>query len=151
MIQGNQFQLEDPMHRFMDKIDLGDNLCWLFPYTDKYGYATLYFGRSPEKGHRFMYTVFKGDIPNGYEIDHLCGVKRCINPDHLEAVSHTENMRRLYANMKSCRRGHEYTPENFRTTINNGYITRFCRVCDRLRKAKRREDARRKTKVHQTI
>ena len=143
MIQGNQYQLEDPMHRFLDKVDIGDNLCWLYPYTDKYGYATLYFGRSPEKGHRFMYRVFNGDIPTGYEIDHLCMVKNCINPDHLETVTHSENMARLFSNMNSCRAGHEYNEKNHRIYINRrGYEVRTCRVCDKLRRRKLRNARR---------
>lgn len=151
---GNQYQLEDPMHRFMDKIDIGDNLCWLFPYIDKDGYPILYFGRQTEKGHRFMYTLYKGEIPIGYEIDHLCNTKNCVNPDHLEAVTHEENMFRLFANMKACRRGHEYKIGNFRIILpKTGYRTRLCLICQKIRDAKaieRRRNAR-KTHLHQTV
>jgi hypothetical protein len=44
--------------------------------------------------HRYLYLLAKGPIPSGLELDHLCGNKRCCNPDHLEAVTHRENMRR---------------------------------------------------------
>lgn len=44
--------------------------------------------------HRVAYEEQYGPIPDGMEIDHLCGNRDCVNPDHLEAVSHTENMRR---------------------------------------------------------
>jgi len=44
--------------------------------------------------HRYLYPLAKGPIPPDLELDHLCGNKRCCNPDHLEAVTHGENMRR---------------------------------------------------------
>jgi len=71
--------------------------CWIFGK-----------GKSYDNGHRpiirrmgigmtaarYFYLKYKGNIPKGYEIDHLCFNGRCVNPDHLEAVSHTENIRR---------------------------------------------------------
>lgn len=45
--------------------------------------------------HRWAYIATHGSIPDGLEIDHLCSVRHCINPDHLEAVTHEENMRRM--------------------------------------------------------
>lgn len=44
--------------------------------------------------HRVAYELAKGPIPAGLEIDHLCAVRHCVNPDHLEAVTHAENLRR---------------------------------------------------------
>lgn len=145
-----KYLMEEPLHRFMDKVDIGDNLCWLFPYVDRFGYSRLYFGRSPEKGHRLMYRIFKGEIPNGYEIDHLCSVKNCINPDHLEAVPHKENMARLFASMRSCRRGHMYTADSHRVVKykNDKYPSRLCLACQRIRdikKISRRKYARTET------
>jgi hypothetical protein len=47
--------------------------------------------------HRRAYEASKGEIPEGLEIDHLCRVHACVNPEHLEAVTHAENVRRGYA------------------------------------------------------
>lgn len=47
--------------------------------------------------HCFSYELHKGPIPAGYEVDHLCLIGRCVNPDHLEAVTPAENKRRAAA------------------------------------------------------
>lgn len=59
--------------------------------------------------HRIMYELYKGPIPKGYDIDHLCKVTKCVNPKHLEAVTHKENCLRGDKTIKvgqSCIRGH---------------------------------------------
>lgn len=68
--------------------------CWEWPYTNAKGY-----GRVKVKGryyyvHREMYAYINGPIADGMQVDHLCHNRSCCNPDHLEAVSHTENQRR---------------------------------------------------------
>lgn len=45
--------------------------------------------------HRVAYELWVGPIPEGMELDHRCKVRACINPAHLEPVTHAENMRRL--------------------------------------------------------
>lgn len=86
--------------------------------------------------HRFSYIIHKGEIPKGFVIDHLCRNTLCVNPDHLEAVTHRENLLRgightaINANKTKCLRGHEYTPENTSYKTNG---TRKCNECNRLR------------------
>lgn len=68
--------------------------CWPWQgFTDFNSY-----GRFSRYGlaHRFAYEFLVGPIPKGLEIDHLCRNKSCVNPDHLEAVTHRENIRRDY-------------------------------------------------------
>lgn len=65
------------------------------------GYGMFYYTTDDGKehcdlAHRVMWFSEGREIPDGYELDHLCRVRRCINPAHLEAVTHQENMKRSY-------------------------------------------------------
>jgi hypothetical protein len=81
-----------------------------------------------------------GPVPDGLELDHLCMNPPCINPDHLEPVTHAENMRRAGAagllgsgqrSRTHCPQGHAYTPEN--TYTPPAGRERQCRTCRRAR------------------
>lgn len=84
------------------------------------GYGTVVVNRVVWATHRLFYETFKGPIPEGLVVDHLCSNRRCCNPDHLEAVTEQENtlrgMLRHYYSYKAgrlcCKYGHEYTEEN---------------------------------------
>lgn len=79
--------------------------------------------------HRITYTIFKGIIPNGLILDHLCRNHACGNPDCLEAVTHKENQNRgLNCALKTeCRNGHQYTEDNIYIDPTRGW--RECRAC----------------------
>ena len=80
--------------------------CWLWTKgIDTNGYATVPWGGKSRSVHRISYEAFKGKIPVGLEIDHLCRTKRCVNPEHLEAVTHQENMARHYGKEKYMKSG----------------------------------------------
>ena len=121
-----------------------ENGCWdwvgaLSPLG--YGSATGSDGKT-RKAHRVIYERVKGAIPAGLELDHLCRNPSCVNPDHLEPVSHRENCRRgnqgLYLKSKShCHKGHALTPDNLLPgALRRG--SRSCRKChnDRNRSAR---------------
>jgi hypothetical protein len=93
--------------------------CWIWTYSlNKHGYANLYMGQGRSKmAHILTYELMHGSIPKGFQLDHLCRIRCCINPDHLEAVSPKENVRRglrgvLYERPKLCKKGHTLTGEN---------------------------------------
>lgn len=87
--------------------------------------------------HRRMYELHIGPIPDGLELDHLCRVRDCCNPAHLEAVTHAENCRRGREHRTHCVHGHEYTPENTRAIVNSrGFTSRVCRTCIRGNRAR---------------
>jgi hypothetical protein len=97
------------------------------------------------------YEWLVGPIPDGFQIDHLCRVRNCVAPDHLEAVTQQENLRRGEAGANNkikthCPHGHEYTPEN---TLVNRSGSRVCVICKRVaaRLSARRVRARKRQKL----
>jgi len=125
--------------------------CWLWAgAVNSSGYAIGRLGtpsgaRGSDRVHRTAYKLFCGDIPSGYEIDHLCRVRSCVNPEHLEPVTPIENWRRGNApSAKASRRdhcihGHPYAPDNL-YLFKDG--SRACRICVLARGRLRREARR---------
>ena len=128
------------MDRFWSKAEKTDG-CWLWTAaTQKGGYGRFRLNGRLECAHRVSYELTKGDIPEGLQIDHLCRNASCVNPDHLEAVSQQENIKRgeagLYLKERThCPSGHEYSSEN---TYVDPKGHRFCRKCSRNFDRKRR-------------
>lgn len=58
---------------------------------------------SPAQAHRVAYELYVGPVPDGLEPDHLCGNKACVNPAHLEPVTHSENLRRGFQRIREAR------------------------------------------------
>lgn len=117
--------------------------CWIWQggkNSDGYGAIKQLRDRGlPAPVHAAAYTLLRGPVPEGLELDHLCRVRACMNPDHLEAVTHHENMKRgIQATKTHCKRGHEFTPENTKVTINQcGNPGRTCIACQKLAEARR--------------
>jgi len=120
--------------------------CWEWAAClNRGGYGQFKYKRETSlAAHRRIYQWFVGTIPDGLELDHLCRVRHCVNPAHLEAVTHRENGLRgqspvaLAAQQTHCANGHPFTPENtyiFRKA--SGEIRqRACKICTRAYRAK---------------
>lgn len=122
--------------------------CWLFRGShNPQGYGQIGKGRRGEGQqltHRVTYTYFRADVPEGLDLDHLCRVRGCCNPWHLEPVTRRVNNLRAVglgkSNLKKthCPYGHAYDEANtYRApgTPNS----RMCRACSRLRARARRQ------------
>lgn len=69
--------------------------CWEWQLgKDTCGYGCIWFNNKSIKAHRYYYELYKGPIPEGLQVDHLCRVRHCVNPEHLEIVTSAENTRR---------------------------------------------------------
>jgi hypothetical protein len=124
-----------PLERFVSKIDQDDGSgCWLWTAgISPAGYAQFRYDGKKQNAHRFSYEVFNGPIPEGTHIDHLCRVRHCVNPAHLEAVTCHENIMRgegvaaINSKKTHCPKGHELTGANLRAKNNE----RRCLACHR--------------------
>lgn len=85
---------EKALNRFINKIAF-ENDCWLFTSSlNGDGYGTFSTVDGVVRGHQMSYHWWHGALQNGLEIDHICQTRNCVNPDHLEAVTHKENVLR---------------------------------------------------------
>lgn len=148
---------EKQLERFSKKYIVLQNECWQWiggKGVD--GYGLVHLNNVIYRAHRVAYTIHKGPIPDGLQLDHLCRNILCVNPNHLEAVTQEENMRRspFYgANSKMikarreathCQRGHEFTEDNIYWNKNpecRSGFARQCIACQRLRYRKTKQDS----------
>ena len=119
--------------RVLARIAPDETGCWLWQGTivKPGGYPKF----SGVYAHRFTYTTLIGAIPDNHELDHLCRVRHCVNPHHLEAVTHFVNVSRApFMNLSACKWGHDFTPDNTAIRVRaDGATYRQCRTCVRIR------------------
>lgn len=123
--------------RFWDKVDLRTGVgCWIWTaFIDDCGYGSFWAPRGTQAAHRWSWEHLIGRIPAGMVLDHLCRVRECVNPAHLEPVEVSENFFRsdapasMNAVKTHCVRGHELSGENLYLRPDGG---RNCRACYRM-------------------
>jgi HNH endonuclease len=112
--------------------------CWIWTGSiSPEGYARLHMNGKPKYAHRVAYEAYVGIIPERLDLDHLCRVRCCVNPAHLEPVTRSENLKRgntgeylkhKKAQLTHCPQGHPYEGDNLRLTT-KGH--RVCKICMR--------------------
>ncbi len=139
MLIKNQYTGVSPESRFLAKINkIGD--CWIWIGASIRGrgngaiYGSFFWKNKDQLAHRASFEIYKGPIPPGLTIDHLCRKPLCVNPKHLEAVSMRENIMRGYgptainSRRTECPQGHS----NYGTKKYGAAIYRYCKECKRI-------------------
>lgn len=131
---------DDPVATFWSHVRTEDSDCWIWTGALSVGGYGKWkpprqFPIQTYLAHRVAYYLHKGDIPEERpHLDHLCRVRPCVNPDHLEPVTLVENLRRGRTLITHCPSGHEYSEVNTYVAGNS----RHCRICHRDRERARR-------------
>jgi hypothetical protein len=134
------FRIEGQEERFWAKVAKADG-CWLWTGAkDTSGYGNF----QGIGAHRIAYQLTVGPIPEGLTIDHLCRVRACVNPVHMEPVTRKENTWRGEGRagkehrQTECIHGHPFDEAN---TIHRA-CGRRCRTCEMLRSERRSAERR---------
>lgn len=142
---GRKTPPRDPYEKFWRQVQKSEG-CWLWlGKRDQKGYGTVRWKQQQKGAHRVSYEALVGPIPEGLTLDHLCRVRNCVNPAHLEPVTHRENVLRgtsimaVNSRKTHCLRGHELTPENI-YVCSSQPTSRRCKTCH----LQRQRDARRR-------
>lgn len=141
-------QVAEVLGRLATYIEVAPSGCWLWRgCLARNGYGRLRMNGRRVMAHRAVYEKCRGAIPIGLTIDHLCRVRECVNPAHLEAVTFKENVLRgvsfsaQNAAKDRCPRGHEYSGENL---FIRKCGARGCRECyrEQMRRAQKKRLAK---------
>lgn len=141
----------DLLRRFAEKYEVSEDGCWLWTgATIRGGYGQMKAWGRHETAHRIAYRLFVGPIPKGLEMEHLCRVRNCVNPEHVEPVTHAENMARSSKGRDqnpNCPNGHPYVNGSWvwRSQKNRPTPWRTCLICEKA--GNRRKYAKTKSKI----
>jgi len=133
--------------RFWDKI-VKSTGCWIWEGSlDQDGYGRFMLDGRNRRAHVLTWEAEYGPVPDGKQLDHLCRVRRCVRPSHLEPVTRRENILRgegqsaVNARKTHCIHGHALTPGNL-VLSNLRQGKRRCRTCKMDEQRRRRQSRR---------
>jgi len=156
--------------RLLAKILVSDT-CWLWTGSvTSTGYGRAWNGTRSDWVHRIVYELTVGPIPTGLEIDHVCHMvdkaclggaacphRRCVRPDHLEAVTKSVNSRRSrqpeltrarHARQTHCRNGHPLVGVNLRMNVDGRRVCKTCSQDAQIRyRARHLEELRERDRI----
>lgn len=110
--------------------------CWVWKKNLRLGYGRVLWKGKLETVHRLAYKEWVGEIKYGLDLDHLCRNRACLNPNHLEPVTHKENVNRGALKKEFCLRGHKLEGNVYFTTRRNGQVKRDCKDCMKIHQKK---------------
>lgn len=124
----------DNKSRFLSKVAINsESGCWLWTdYLDDDGYGQFKVSGKTLRAHRWIYSEYYNGIDSELVIDHLCRVRRCVNPEHMELVTTQENSargngsRRYFQNLGHCTHGHEYVDGSYFILGDGSWRCRDC-------------------------
>ncbi len=141
---------ETEADRFQGKFKVSGN-CWLWTGPlDRDGYGTFYFRGASRRAHRVAWYSVHGEVPNDFVVNHTCRNRSCVNPQHLQCISASENALKdsasiPYINSQKthCRNGHPFD----KAITWRGKTQRICSICDRARRSEAARVRRQKAKA----
>lgn len=158
-----RFRVRTAEERFWAKVDKAGPVpearpelgpCWVWTAGKRWnGYANLGVTNSSSTvAHKFAYELLVGPVPDGLQLDHLCRVRHCVNPSHLEPVPQVVNILRgeaftaKNAVKTHCPKGHAYVDGNIKwKKCRSGNMGRECLTCHRERERNRSRSRRKAT------
>lgn len=135
--ESGRFSAQPVPARFERKIERQPDGCWIWT-GGKFqgsGYGAFWIAPQNRLAHRVAFEMYVGPIPEGAHLDHLCRVRECVNPAHLEPVTPGENLARSPLTLSSINRAKTHCPSGHPYDDRNTYrppgapLTRQCRTC----------------------
>jgi hypothetical protein len=142
-------QPRSALDRVLARIQVDDNGCWIWPgakSSNGYGMVGLGgHGKGTAFTHRVTWEAENGPVLDGHDLDHLCRVRACCNPAHLEPVTRQENVDRGlrakgYRDRETCPQGHPL--DGVRNDRHGNFRQRFCKTCKNEGKRRARAEGK---------
>ncbi len=110
--------------------------CWIWTAFSNRGYGTFRLNGRMIYAHIASYKIVNGEYDQNFDVDHLCRVTLCVNPSHLEPITHRENVLRGASSKQFCSKGHLFDEANTiweKPSKWQPYGRKRCRICVRAK------------------